>query len=866
MLFILLLLFPLSLFAQVYLMSNYPLRNNNFQKVINLENYREMVQMIRSIEDVKEVYLMEEENRVYIYVERYPIVKSIKVRGNRAVIREEILSYLGFYEGMPLRPPELESSEVEERIRRLYMDRGFLDVAVGVTLSRDEEGYVELYIGIGEGPVYFTEGGVYKGSSYEPSLLDMKTGLVRGRVVRESLFRELVFPLQDFYIREGFWDVFVYYEGVEKLRLNRPFYIVLAPQYRGLSKNPLRFLGALSEGLSNLFSHPLGTLTAISGRGFVARPIFQVLEGRKHKVLTEGVNFFKEKEIIELSELQGKGVDPFSLEEAKESIMKAYHRKGFFEVTVEHRREGQDIVFRVEEGPRYRVLEGKPGEEFYDEDRLEATLRAELEKLIKKGYTLAEGSISKEILKEEKKVKVSINLKPGKRQILKDFLYTGDNREIRKIFSKHREKLPAVFNTELIEALNLDIQRYFQERGFLEGDYEVQVNIEEEGDSLNYIYIYRIVEGPVYRYGETVYYGQDKTSTRELSYMIEKGKHYSEILNERTLHNMLSSGLFTGVSVETFLDKEKKVVHRLVKVSEDRRGLFDVSFGYNTEENLSLEAFLGVKNLLGVGLTSGAKYRKTGKRELYDLVLQDNFFFSSRYWFKLNFFRGFEEHRSYNLGSYGFNLQLGYRVGVNTSVGPVLSFLRNRLDGQVFQLRKQGFFLIREFKDDPFSPKRLHYNSINLSLTEGDARYAKFDLSTFYVIPARRGSMLSFKVAMGALWGDAPVFERFFLGGLRDLRGYSFEEVGQPKGGKYYGFGRLEFIFPLRGPFIGAVFSDSGAVGNSMKELLREVKWSLGSALGVNTPIGPVRLDLAFPVEKDLYRRYKLYFSVGYYY
>ncbi|MCS6958254.1 MAG: BamA/TamA family outer membrane protein [Aquificaceae bacterium] len=866
MLFILFLLFPLSLFAQVYLMSNYPLRNNNLQKVINLENYREMVQMIKAVEDVKEVYLMEEENSVYIYVERYPILKSIKVRGNRALIREEILSYLGLYEGMPLRPPEPESSDLEERVRRLYMDKGFLDVVVGVTLSRDEEGYVELYVGIEEGPVYFTEGGVYKGSSYEPSLLDTKIGLVRGRVVRESLFKELVFPLQDFYIKEGFWDVFVYYEGVEKLRLNTPFYIVLAPQRRGVSKKPLGFLGALSEGLSNLFSHPFGTLAALSGRGFVARPVFQVIEGKKHRILTEGVSFFKEKEIIELSGLQEKGVDPFSLEEAKESIMKAYRRKGFFEVLVKYRREGQDIVFTVEEGPRYRVLEGKPGEDFYDEDKLEATLREELEKLFRKGYTLAEGSISKEILWEEKRVRVSIDLKPGKRQILKDFVYGGDNREVRKIFSKHKEKLPTVFNTELVEALNLDIQRYFKEKGFLEGDYEVQVNIEEEKDSLYYIYIYRITEGPLYRYGETVYYGYDKTSTRELSYMTDKGKHYSEILDERTLHNMLSSGLFSGVSVETFADKEKKVVHRLVKVSEDLRGIFDVSLGYNTEENLSLEVFLGAKNLLGVGLTSGAKYRRTGKRELYDLILQDNFFFSSRYWFKLNFFRGYEEHKSYSLSSYGFNLQLGYRVGANTSVGPILSTLRNRVDGQVFQLRKQGLFLVREFKDDPFSPKRLHYNSLNLSLAEGDARYAKFDLSTFYVIPAKRDLKVSFKVAMGALWGDAPVFERFFLGGLRDLRGYSFEEVGQPRGGKYYGFGRLELLFPIREPFIGVVFGDSGAVGNSMKELLRGVKWSFGSALGVNTPIGPVRIDLAFPAEGDFYRKYKLYFSVGYYY
>lgn len=102
---ILLLFFPLSLFAQVFIMSNYPLRKSNIERVINEQNYRDMVDIIRKIEDVKDVYLMESEEGIYIYVERFPIIRSIHVKGNVALIRDEILSYLGFYEGMPVRGP-----------------------------------------------------------------------------------------------------------------------------------------------------------------------------------------------------------------------------------------------------------------------------------------------------------------------------------------------------------------------------------------------------------------------------------------------------------------------------------------------------------------------------------------------------------------------------------------------------------------------------------------------------------------------------------------------------------------------------------------------------------------------------------------
>ncbi len=866
LLLILFLFLPLSLFAQVFIMSNYPLRKNNIERVINEQNYKAIVDIIRNIEDVKDVYIMESEEGVYIYVERFPIIRSIHIKGNVALIKDEILSHLGFYEGMPVRGPEFDESDIEDRVKRLYMDRGFLDASVKVTLTKDEEGYIDIYMGIDEGPVYFTDGGVYKGSSYPSSVLDESIGLVRGRVVKESLFRESVFQLQDFYIKEGFWDSFVYYEGLEKLRLNRPFYHVLMPMDKQTKRRPLRFLGSLSEGISNLFTHPIATFRALTGRGFVARPVFQIIEGKKYNINWEGASFFTEKELTAISGLQNKGVDPFSLEEARESIIRAYHKKGFFDVKVEYEMTEYTINFKIQEGDRYKVVgEGFDGQ-FYDEDVLEKILKSKLEKLYKEGYTLADGRLKKEVLRDKKEVKVEFDINPGKRQILKDVKYEGENRDIKKLFSKYRDKLPAIFNTNLIEAINIDLQNYFLKKGLMDGSFEIDVKVQEDEENFFYTYIYRVEEGQVYKLGETIYYGYEKTSSRELSYMTKKAQNYSQNLDDETLHNMLTSGIFNGVSIYTFVDKEKKVVHRLIQLSEDKRGLLDLSLGYNTEENISLEGFIGLKNLFGVGLSSGLKYRKTGKRELYELSLSDNFLFSSRYWFKSNVFKTYEEHRSYNLDSYGSNLQLGYRITRNTSVGPVFSLLRNKVNGQKYNVRKYGIFLLREFKNDIFSPSRIHYNSVNLSLAEGDARYSKFELSTFYHIPLPKEFKFSFKVAGGAVWGDAPIFDKFFLGGLRDLRGYSYEEIGQPNGGKYYTFGRVELTFPLREPFIGVVFGDVGSVNDKPKDLYKSLKADAGLALGVNTPIGPIRVDVAFPFEGRWLNKFKVYLSVGYYY
>ncbi|RMG99836.1 MAG: outer membrane protein assembly factor, partial [Aquificota bacterium] len=368
-----------------------------------------------------------------------------------------------------------------------------------------------------------------------------------------------------------------------------------------------------------------------------------------------GATFFTPKELINISGLKDKGIDPFSLEEAKESIIKAYTRKGFFDVDVSYTMEGRKVVFMINEGQRYRVVKGNTIVGFYDEDVLEQELSKTIQKLKAQGYTLADGSIYKDIDRAKKLVKVELNIQKGKKQILKAFIYEGNNKKLRKVFEKHNAGLPKIYNSNLVERLNLDIQAYFKKEGFMEGDYNIDVQLEEKEDAIYYTYIYRITEGPRYRLGGTLYYGYDKTTSRELSYMTRSSEYYSSDLDEETLYNFLSSGIFSGVFIDTFADGDKKEVYRLMQLSEDKRGLFDFTFGYNTEDRLSLEAFLGFKNLFGIGLESSLRYRKTGKYELYNLELQDKFLFSRRYWFKYDMFKEREEHKSFNLDVKGLN-------------------------------------------------------------------------------------------------------------------------------------------------------------------------------------------------------------------
>jgi len=862
-LFSLSLLLPITAFSKVVILSNYPLQKNNLESTVNKENYQTIVEILRSLEEVKNVSVEEKDEQITIKVERYPIIKSIKIIGNMAILRDKILSYLTLYEGAPLK--ETDAKSLEDKLKELYRENGHLEAQAKVNIQIDELGFVSIEIEVREGDVFFIGGGVYKGSSLDPNFLDERLGIIKGRIAKEGELSRKVFDLQDIYLSLGFWDSFAYYEGLQKAKMERPFWRVLLPIDPNIKRRPLRLVGALTEGIKNLLSHPISTLKAISGKGKLAYPVFYVYEGTRYQVFFEGNSFFSPQELLKISGLPQKGIDIFSLEEAKKSILNAYRSKGFFDVEVEYKQEGERILFSIREGQRYNaILDDQilP----YDEEKLKKKLEEMIEQLWAEGYILAKGEIKTNIDRDKKLVDVSFDINEGKKQILKTIKYVGNNKDIAKIFREVNEKLPAVYSSTLIEQLNLRIEKYLKGNGYMEGSFEAEAMVEEEEDVINYIYTYKVLEGPRYKAGLDLYYGANATTSRELSYMTVREEFYSEKTLDETLYNFISSNLFLGVKIDTFLDTDKKQVHRLIKLQEDKKGFYDLGLGYNSQEGLVLDITLGLKNLFGVGLSPALSYKRNNKRETYSLNFEDPFFFTRRLWLKSNLFKDHREHRVFTLDTQGFALSLGYRITRYTSFGPFFSVSDNRYLGTSARLNKYGLFLLREYKDDIFNPSRVHYNSFNLLKASRDLNYTKVELNTFYFIPIATNLNLSFKVSGGSAWGSVPIFDRYFLGGLANLRGYSYEEVGSPTGGKSFVFGRMELEAPLKGPLVFVPFYDVGGVGESSNRLPRDIKHSFGFGLGAKTPVGPIRLDLAFPGEGDLLKNLKLYLFVGYIY
>jgi translocation and assembly module TamA len=101
---------------------------------------------------------------------------------------------------------------------------------------------------------------------------------------------------------------------------------------------------------------------------------------------------------------------------------------------------------------------------------------------------------------------------------------------------------------------------------------------------------------------------------------------------------------------------------------------------------------------------------------------------------------------------------------------------------------------------------------------------------------------------------ELPASVRFFAGGDNSVRGYGFEELGPVDaegnviGGSSLATGSFEFEQPLRARWSLAFFVDSG---NAYERSEMDAKTSVGLGGRWQSPLGPIRLDLALPLDDD---------------
>lgn len=144
----------------------------------------------------------------------------------------------------------------------------------------------------------------------------------------------------------------------------------------------------------------------------------------------------------------------------------------------------------------------------------------------------------------------------------------------------------------------------------------------------------------------------------------------------------------------------------------------------------------------------------------------------------------------------------------------------------------------------------------------GDKDFVRYQYNTNYYVPLWWNSVLQFSLRAGAVQdiddtAKVPIFERFFAGGARTIRGYDERDVGplddqtfDPIGGEGLLVGNVEYTIPLIQYIKLAVFYDIGNVWADLQDFGQGgYKAGFGAGLRVKTPIGPINLDYGYPLD-----------------
>ena len=171
------------------------------------------------------------------------------------------------------------------------------------------------------------------------------------------------------------------------------------------------------------------------------------------------------------------------------------------------------------------------------------------------------------------------------------------------------------------------------------------------------------------------------------------------------------------------------------------------------------------------------------------------------------------------------------------------------------EVRSLTLATITDTRDNVYNPRGGAFQQFSVELAGlfGGSHFSKYSMDNRRYLPAGKRMVLAARLLVGTTTGDAPYLEQFLIGGPDSLRGYRVDRFA----GSHMAILNTELRFPLSSNLIGVGFVDVGdAWGGSIaadpffqgdKSFTAHLGYGVG--VRVQTPVGPLRLDLGFSKE-----------------
>jgi outer membrane protein insertion porin family len=412
---------------------------------------------------------------------------------------------------------------------------------------------------------------------------------------------------------------------------------------------------------------------------------------------------------------------------------------------------------------------------------------------------------------------------------------------------------------------------------------------------------------------------RDKVIRREMR--VVEGEPYNSSRLEMSKRRVNALGFFERVDVSEKRGDTDDKMEVNVEVTERQTGAFQIGAGFSSAENFIFQAQISQNNLFGRGQSLSLQAMLSGIRQIFLLSFDEMYFLDTNWTFGFNLYNQFQYYPSFNRTSRGGSLTWGYmlfdnfhvflryqleEVGVSTSTrsrflsggqrtpfppGTLANLLRPGLSSS-FRLS-----LSYDTRDNRLFPTSGWFNDAAAEFAEpiflSQTHYTRYDVTSRYFYPLWGPFVLRLRAQMGLVTSrdpqGVPIFERYFVGGIYDVRGFRPYSLG-PRirapveqvpdatldvntiGGNLQVITRAEIEFPLieRVGIRAVVFTDAGNAYNLEEQYCRlrpadpdvsydpcvkpwsnpeSLRTSWGFGFRWFSPIGPLRFEWGLPFK-----------------
>jgi outer membrane protein insertion porin family len=416
----------------------------------------------------------------------------------------------------------------------------------------------------------------------------------------------------------------------------------------------------------------------------------------------------------------------------------------------------------------------------------------------------------------------------------------------------------------------------------------------QDPDTREIEFTYQIQKGEKVHIGRISFEGNETTRDKVMRRVmkIHEGDLYSAKGIARSRAQLMRLGFFERADISTDPGDLPTLMDLTVRVKERQTGTFQVGAGFSSLENFIATAQISKQNFMGHGQTVSLQATLSSIRSLYTLNFFDPYFLDSDWTLSLDLFNFQQDFDNFTRGSTGGSMSWGYRFTDDLSLS--LAYKAENVEISIGGLQGTASVPIDNLQQGGLT------SSLRTTLTFDSRNDRMFPTAGFFVTSSAEwasefiGSendftrlinrarwywnpfwhvVLKFNGTLGYVFSNSdrpvPIFERFFVGGIFDVRGFPRNSLGpdfqvassrEPGSGTspFTIGGNKELIFnvELEIPILkdvgirGVLFFDAGNAFNDDEPYdLNNLRTSVGFGIRWQSPVGPLRFEWGLPLK-----------------